>query len=53
MQKQKKPKRYVGGRRRESRIVVPPPNPGNPYKLRTTVPVPGAVGHLQLTIHGR
>lgn len=53
MQKQKKPKRYVGARRRESRIVVAPANPNNRYKLRTTVGVPGAVGHLQLTIQGQ
>lgn len=53
MQKRKKPKRYLGTPRRESRIVVPPPTPGNRYKLRTTIPAPGAVGHLRLTIQGR
>ena len=53
MPKQKKPKRYVGTRRAESKIVVPPPNPNNPYKLRTTLPAPGAVGHLRLVIGGR
>lgn len=56
MQKRKKPKRYLGTPRRESRIVVPPPTPptpGNRYKLRTTIPAPGGVGHLRLTIQGR
>jgi hypothetical protein len=48
--KSKKPKKIVGGRRKPSRIVVPPMNPNNPYKLRTTVGVPGGVGHLRLTI---
>lgn len=53
MQKQKKPKRYVGIPRRESRVVVRPPLPYNRYKLVSTLPVPGAVGHLYLTIQGR
>ena len=51
--KSKKPKKYVGVQRKPSRIVVPPMTPNNPYKLRTTVPAPGGVGHLHLIIGGQ
>jgi len=51
--KSKKPKKYVGVQRKSSRIVVPPMNPNNPYKLRTTVAAPGGVGHLHLVIRSQ
>ena len=51
--KSKKPKKIVRAGRKPSRIVVPPMNPNNPYKLRTTLGAPGGVGHLHLVIRGR
>jgi len=51
--KRKKARRYVGIPRRPSKVVVRPPTGYNRYKLVSTLPPPGGVGCLRLTIQGR
>ncbi len=49
----KKPKKIIHQGRSPNRVVVRPPNPHNRFKLKSTLPAPGAVGHLVLFIQGQ
>jgi hypothetical protein len=49
----KKPKRIISQGRVPSKIVARPANPQNRYKIRSTLPAPGGIGHLVLTIQGQ
>jgi hypothetical protein len=53
MKTEKKPKRILRQGVPLNQVVLRPHNPFNRYKIKSTLPAPGGIGHLHLFIQGQ